>query len=168
VSYVYSISLRSDRSDAPIQDVAEGNYGKLPFHQSQDDTPKPPLKKLSTITDEDSGKTILFRARLHNSRQQGNKMLFCQLRQSLVSIQGLLELNEGKEGKPLVGANPTASSDDSRQWQVSKQMMKFCSAISLESLVLIEGTVQPVEKEVEATSIKNYEVHISKVTDENH
>jgi hypothetical protein len=47
-------------------------------------------------------------------------------------------------------------------------MMKFCSAISLESLVLIEGTVQPVEKEVEATSIKNYEVHISKVTDEDH
>jgi aspartyl/asparaginyl-tRNA synthetase len=68
----------------------------------------------------------------------------------------------------LVGANTMASSDDSRRWQVSKQMMKFCSAISLESLVLIEGTVQPVEKEVEATSIKNYEVHISKVTDENH
>jgi hypothetical protein len=47
-------------------------------------------------------------------------------------------------------------------------MMKFCSAISLESLVLIEGTVQPVEKEVEATTIKNYEVHISKVTNGNH
>jgi hypothetical protein len=33
---------------------------------------------------------------------QGNKMLFCELRQGLVSIQGLLELNENKEGKPLV------------------------------------------------------------------
>lgn len=29
-------------------------------------------------------------------------MLFCQFRQSLVSVQGLLELNEGKEEKPLV------------------------------------------------------------------
>lgn len=42
-------------------------------------------------------------------------------------------------------------------------MMKFCSSISLESLVLVEGTIQPVEKEVEATTIKKYEVHISKV-----
>lgn len=33
---------------------------------------------------------------------QGNKMFFCELRQGLVSIQGLLELNENKEGKPLV------------------------------------------------------------------
>jgi len=33
---------------------------------------------------------------------QGNKMIFCELRQGLVSIQGLLELNENKQGKPLV------------------------------------------------------------------
>lgn len=41
-------------------------------------------------------------------------------------------------------------------------MMKFCSSISLESLVLVEGIVEPVEKDVEATTIKKYEVHISK------
>jgi hypothetical protein len=34
---------------------------------------------------------------------QGNKMFFCELRQGPVSIQGLLELNEDKEGKPSGG-----------------------------------------------------------------
>lgn len=84
------------------QDVAIGSYGKLPLHQSQDETPREPLKRFDTIGADDVGKTVLFRARLANSRQQGNKMLFCELRQGLVSIQGLLELNEAKEGRPLV------------------------------------------------------------------
>lgn len=41
--------------------------------------------------------------------------------------------------------------------------MKFCAAISLESIVLVEGEVKPVEIEIEATTIKHFEVHISKV-----
>jgi len=82
--------------------VALGSYGNLPLHQSQDETPKEPMKRLETIGADDVGKTVLFRARLANSRQQGNKMLFCELRQGLVSIQGLLELNETKEDRPLV------------------------------------------------------------------
>lgn len=52
---------------------------------------------------DDVGKTITIRARLANSRQQGNKMLFVELRQSLVSIQGLLALNQENQEKPLVG-----------------------------------------------------------------
>jgi hypothetical protein len=92
----------SDLRLIDLQDVAIGNYGKLPLHQSQDETPREPLNRLDTIGPSDVGKTVLFRARLANSRQQGNKMLFCELRQGFVSIQGLLELNEAKEGRPLV------------------------------------------------------------------
>lgn len=92
----------SDLNLIGLQDVAIGSYGKLPLHQSQDETPREPLKRLDTIGANDVGKIVLFRARLANSRQQGNKMLFCELRQGFVSIQGLLELNEAKEGRPLV------------------------------------------------------------------
>jgi hypothetical protein len=92
----------SDLTLIGLQDVAIGSYGKLPLHQSQDETPKEPLKRLDTIGTSDVGKSVLFRSRLANSRQQGNKMLFCELRQGFVSIQGLLELNEAKEGRPLV------------------------------------------------------------------
>lgn len=138
---------KAAKAAADSVDVAADSYGRLPLHQSQDDTPKEPFKRLETIGSEDVGKTITFRARLANSRQQGNKMLFCEFRQSLVSIQGLLELNENKEGKPLV----------------SKQMMKFCAAITLESLVLVEGKVTAVDKPVESTTIKNFEVHIGKM-----
>jgi hypothetical protein len=42
-------------------------------------------------------------------------------------------------------------------------MMAFCAAITLESIVLVEGTIQAVEKDVEATTIKKFELHISKV-----
>jgi aspartyl/asparaginyl-tRNA synthetase len=42
-------------------------------------------------------------------------------------------------------------------------MMKFCSSITLESIVLVEGEIKPVEIEIEATTIKHFEVHISKV-----
>jgi hypothetical protein len=42
-------------------------------------------------------------------------------------------------------------------------MMKFCSSITLESIVLVEGEIKPVEKEIDATTIKHFEVHISKV-----
>jgi aspartyl-tRNA synthetase len=82
--------------------VSSDTYGTLPLHQSQDETPKPPLKQLSTVDAEDVGKTVTIRARLGNSRQQGNKMLFVELRQSLISIQGLLSLNLENKERPLV------------------------------------------------------------------
>ena len=42
-------------------------------------------------------------------------------------------------------------------------MIKYAGSIVLESIVLIEGTVVAVEKDVEATTIKKFEVHIAKV-----
>jgi hypothetical protein len=42
-------------------------------------------------------------------------------------------------------------------------MMKFSASITLESIVLVEGEVKPVEIPIEATTIKHFEVHISKV-----
>ncbi|KAG8778998.1 aspartate--tRNA ligase dps1 [Serendipita sp. 397] len=138
---------KAARAAADSVDVSSGSYGILPLHQSQDDTPMLPLKRLATVGSGDVGKTVSFRARLASLRQQGSKLLFCEFRQSIVSIQGLLELNENDSGKPLV----------------SKQMMRFCSSSIPESLVLIEGVIQAVDRPIQATTIKNFEVHISKV-----
>jgi hypothetical protein len=42
-------------------------------------------------------------------------------------------------------------------------MIKYAGSIILESIVLIEGTIVAVEKDVEATTIKKFEAHIAKV-----
>jgi len=42
-------------------------------------------------------------------------------------------------------------------------MLKYAGGIVLESIVLIEGTIMAVEKDVEATTIKKFEVHVAKV-----
>jgi len=42
-------------------------------------------------------------------------------------------------------------------------MIRYAGDIVLESIVLIEGTIVAVEKDVEATTIKKFEVHIAKV-----
>jgi hypothetical protein len=97
---------------------------------------------------------------------QGNKMFFCELRQGLVSIQGLLELNENKEGKPLVRRyyDPIL--------RLISQAMSYtgvkaddqirrghCLGVHRAHRRYNYG----VEKDVEATTIKKFEVHIAKV-----
>ena len=42
-------------------------------------------------------------------------------------------------------------------------MIKYAGGIVLESIVLIEGIIMAVEKDIEATTIKKFEAHISKV-----
>ena len=42
-------------------------------------------------------------------------------------------------------------------------MIKYAGGIVLESIVLIEGIIMSVEKDVEATTIKKFEAHIAKV-----
>lgn len=42
-------------------------------------------------------------------------------------------------------------------------MIKYAGGIVLESIVLIEGIIVAVEKDIEATTIKKFEVHIAKV-----
>lgn len=42
-------------------------------------------------------------------------------------------------------------------------MIKYAGGIVLESIVLIEGIIMAVEKDVEATTIKKFEAHIAKV-----
>lgn len=89
-----------------------------------------------------AGETVVFRARVHTSRQQGNKMCFIALRQQDSLIQGLLSVN-----------------DDS----ISKQMVKWAGSISLESIVLVHGIVEAAPEEITSATVKDAEIKITKI-----
>lgn len=123
---------RKQREAADSVDNASQNYGKQPLHQSQERlgmsitvlhlTQGREYLEFSKITDADVGKEVVFRARLHNMRPQGEnnvfnltpgaKIVFLTFRQQTETIQGVL----------------VASKDDDPH-QVSKQMLKYAQQI---------------------------------------
>jgi aspartyl-tRNA synthetase len=70
-------------------------------------------------------------------------MLFFELRQQTDTVQALL-----------------VQSPD----EISKQMYKFAVSISPESIVLVRGTVKKSPIEINATSVKDAEIHIAEVS----
>jgi aspartyl-tRNA synthetase len=89
------------------------------------------------------GQTVLFRARVNTSRAQGSKMVFLNLRQRTDSIQALLIVSPEK---------------------VSKQMAKWAADLSIESIVLVDGIVKKVPTPIKSTTVRDVEIHISKVS----
>ena len=122
-------------------DYAVDNYGALPLNQS---AAKPNLTytPISQITAHHLGKTILLTARIHVSRLTGAKMLFLTLRQKIVTVQSILCVDEKT---------------------VSKQMLKFATNISPESLVRIEAEVTKAPELIKSCTIQEYELSIKKV-----
>ncbi|CAI0643501.1 unnamed protein product [Colletotrichum noveboracense] len=123
------------------EDLAKDNYGDV--------TPKTKVDaervNLKAIGDDHVGKSIKLRAWIQNSRMQGAKMCFIELREERDwAIQGVIAASA--EGKP-----------------VSKQMVKWIGGISLESFVLIEATVQKPLEPVKSCKVSNYELHITKL-----
>lgn len=121
-------------------DKAKDNYGDRDVVKME--SPKVPLNKYG---DEHLGKTVKLRAWVQQSRMQGAKMCFVELREvEDWSIQGVIAASN--EGTP-----------------VSKQMVKWVGAVSLESYVAVEGTVARPLEPVKSCKVSNYELHITKV-----
>ncbi|QPG75147.1 aspartate--tRNA ligase dps1 [Brettanomyces nanus] len=124
-------------------DFATENYGELPLMQSRDDKVTGEQRYyLNELTTADDGKQIIFRARVHTSRQQSSNMLFFAFRQKNDIIQGLLRAD--KE-------------------HVSKPMVKWASGLHLESIVLVHGEVKKVQEAVKSATLQDIEIHISKI-----
>ena len=122
------------------EDLAKDNYG--------DSTPQTKVDaervSLKSVGDELLGKTIKLRACIQNSRMQGAKMAFVELREERDwAIQGVVAASA--EGKP-----------------VSKQMVKWFGSLNLESFVLVEGRIEKPLDPVKSVRVSNYELHISK------
>lgn len=124
-----------------LQDCATAFYGKSPLNQSQT-RPRIPRIQIGDLNPNMDGQTILFRARVHTSRAQGNKMVFLNLRQQIHSVQALLEVTPEK---------------------VSKQMVKWTAGLAMESIVLVEGVVQKSPEPIKSASVSDVEVRVSQV-----
>lgn len=121
-------------------DKAKDNYGDRDVVKLE--SAKVALKQYG---DEHLGKTVKLRAWIQQSRMQGAKMCFVELREvEDWSIQGVIAANN--EGEP-----------------VSKQMVKWVGAVSLESYVAVEGTVAKPLEPVKSCKVSNYELHITKM-----
>ncbi|KAF3064550.1 Aspartate-tRNA ligase, cytoplasmic [Daldinia childiae] len=123
------------------EDLAKDNYGDItPTTRVAAD--KVQLKHLG---DEHIGKSVKLRAWIQNSRMQGAKMAFVELREERNwSIQGVISASA--EGK-----------------LVSKQMAKWVGGVRLESFVLVEATVQKPLEPVKSCRVSDYELHLTKV-----
>lgn len=122
------------------EDLAKDNYGP-----AQPTTKvEAPRVNLKDINDSHLGQTIKVRAWIQNSRMQGAKMAFAELREERDwAIQGVVAASA--EGKP-----------------VSKQMVKWIGALNLESFVLVEAKVEKPLEPVKSVRVSNYELHITK------
>lgn len=129
--------------EAAASDTAKENYGKFPLIQSATRTGEPRVKFHDLEETKDDNREILFRARVHNKRQQGATLAFLTLRQQSDLIQALVKVN--KEGT------------------VSKQMVKWAASLNLESIVLVRGIVKKVEEPIKSATIQNLEIHITQI-----
>ncbi|GMK53643.1 hypothetical protein CspeluHIS016_0102290 [Cutaneotrichosporon spelunceum] len=134
---------RKKREAAAAVDNASQNYGKLPLHQSQERLGRQYLQ-FDKISDADVGKQAVFRARMHNTRAQGAKMVFLAFRQQTETLQGVL-----------------VQSKETDEHQVSKQMLKYATTIPAESIVIVEGVIKAAE--VKSCTIQNYEISVQKL-----
>ena len=126
---------------AAAEDTARDHYGKLPLVQSQTRTGERRIKFSELDEAKDDGRSVLFRARVHNTRQQGATLAFLTLRQQSELIQA------------LVKANPDGS--------VSKQMVKWAGSLNLESIVLVRGVLRKVSEPIKSATVSHLEVHVT-------
>ncbi|RKF61198.1 Aspartate--tRNA ligase, cytoplasmic [Golovinomyces cichoracearum] len=125
---------------AASEDTAKENYG--PVTNSIKLTAKP--IHLRDISENHVGSIVKLRAWIQNSRSQGAKMVFVELREEgAFTIQGVVATNS--EGT------------------ISKQMVKWIGGLKLESFVQIEAEIKKPLEPVKSCKVSEFELNLSKV-----
>ncbi|KAK6619940.1 Aspartate--tRNA ligase, cytoplasmic [Polyplax serrata] len=132
-------ALNTEQSNDTADDYSQGNYGQMPMIQSSERVIKP-FTQIKTLDEKIAGELVQVRGRLHTSRAKG-KQCFIVMRQQQYTIQCLLAVND----------------------KISKQMVKFASIITKESIIDVEGTVQVVSQKIESCTQKSVELHVHKL-----
>ncbi|RKP29725.1 aspartyl-tRNA synthetase [Metschnikowia bicuspidata] len=132
---------KAEKDAKAAKDPAKENYGKLPLINSSFTTHQSRIQ-INTLSAANDGQEMVFRARLHTSRQQGATMTFLILRQRLSLIQGLIKANSES---------------------ISKQMVKWASSINLESIVVVHGVICKVDELIKSATVQDVECHITKI-----
>lgn len=124
----------------PTEDLAKDNYGDLPKGWTSDAQ----RIRLEQITEEHVGQLVKVRGSIQNSRMQGAKIAFIELKKGTETIQGVLAVSA--EGKP-----------------VSRQMVKWCGSLRLESCIMVEALVQKPLEPVKSATVSGFELHIRRL-----
>ncbi|BFZ22625.1 hypothetical protein BsWGS_25664 [Bradybaena similaris] len=120
-------------------DQSKGHYGNLPLNQSQERLQRR-LYKVCELEPSLAGQSVWVRGRLHTCRSKG-KQCFFVIRQQKWTVQVVVIQSEN----------------------VSKQMLKFISSITAESIIDVEGTVQTVGQKIQSCSQQDVELHIQQI-----
>lgn len=132
---------KAEREAKLANDPAKANYGKLPLNNSST-RPGETRTQISDLSKDQDGESVVFRARLHKSRQQGATMVFITFRQQDELVQGLLKANNES---------------------ISKQMIKWSGSISLESIVLVYGKVKKVDELIKSATKQDIEIAVERL-----
>ncbi|XP_032680726.1 aspartate--tRNA ligase, cytoplasmic [Odontomachus brunneus] len=128
---------QQQESTEEAMDVSVGCYGLMNMIQSTEKLEDRKFKVIKDLNKELEDQAVWLRGRLHISRAKG-KRCFIVLRQQSYTVQGLA--NEG----------PT----------ISKQMIKFISNITKESIIDVEGIVRSAPSKIESCSQKDVEIEL--------
>ncbi|KAI8848013.1 hypothetical protein BC829DRAFT_394869 [Chytridium lagenaria] len=126
--------------EAAVDDYSKDKYGALPLNQSQERTGRK-RTKISELNKSLTGQVVLVNARVQKSNVTG-KLCFLTLRQQFTTVQAVV-------------------AQDSKN--TSKQMLKFASDISSESLVLLEATVVEPKEPVKSCTVQEVELKVIKL-----
>jgi len=124
------------------EDLAKDNYGDAAggLKLSSEATPL----SLPSIGDDTAESTVRLHGWLQNSRMQGAKMCFVELRELQDwTIQGIVSASP--EGTP-----------------VSRQMVKWVGSASLESFVVVEAALKKSPEPIKSCKVTGFELHITK------
>jgi len=127
------------QADTDGPDISEGKYGVQEMNQSKVKN----VVEIISVRDlkvKDAGNKVWIRGRLHTSRAKG-KQCFFVIRDQQETVQCLAFVNE----------------------RISKQMIKFISHISKESIVDVEAEIVKAEEKIESCSQQNIELHVHQV-----
>jgi nondiscriminating aspartyl-tRNA synthetase len=119
------------------EDVSKEKYGVIKIIQSEQFYEERNFVHIQDLNTNYSDKLLWIRGRLHTSRAKG-KQCFIVIRQQFHTIQGLVAVNE----------------------KISKQMVKFISTVTKESIIDIQAKVQKVPNLIESCTQKYVEIHI--------
>lgn len=133
-------SARKNNKPAQAQDqedISKDKYGQVKMIQSDQLFEERKFVHIKDLNLQNANQTIWIRGRLHTSRGKG-KQCFFVLRQQSHSIQGLAAVND----------------------KISRQMVKFISAVTKESIVDVQAKVQKVPNPIESCTQKDVEIHV--------
>lgn len=116
------------------EDYSKHRYGQLPMIQSTQKITVP-YAKVSDLNESSADLEVTLRGRVHTLRAKG-KQAFLVLRQQQYTVQCIIAVNA----------------------TISKQMVKFVSGITKESIIDVKATVVQAKQQIESCSQKNVEL----------